>query len=109
MVSFLLAPVAVSVAAAKPSNQQSRPQDEPGLPPSPDKDERLPNGKSQRDEIARHEHADALKDADALVEAAEALRDELKRAGNYTVPVSSVRKTEEIEKLARRIRGRLKN
>jgi hypothetical protein len=33
----------------------------------------------------------------------------LQRAGNYVVPVSSVKKTEEIEKLARRIRGRLKD
>ncbi len=30
------------------------------------------------------------------------------KAGNYVVPVASVKKTEEIEKLARRIRGRLK-
>ena len=49
-----------------------------------------------------------MKDADALVAAAESLRDEIKNAGSHIVSVSSLRKTEEIEKLARKIRGRLK-
>jgi hypothetical protein len=74
-----------------------------------EEDARLPNGKSQRDEIARQEHADALKDVDTLVATAQELRDELKHAGNFVVPVTSLRKTEEIEKLAKKIRGRLKS
>ena len=51
----------------------------------------------------------AMRDVEDLVNAAQELKQELEHAGNYVVPVSSVRKTEEIEKLARRIRGRLKN
>lgn len=78
------------------------------IPKSPEEDPRMPNGKSQRNEMAKQQHADALKDVDSLVATAEELRDELKRAGDYVVPVNSVRKTEEIEKLAKRIRGRLK-
>ena len=36
------------------------------------------------------------------------LRSQIDKAGNYVVPVNAVRTTEEIEKLARKIRGRLK-
>ena len=51
---------------------------------------------------------EALKDAESLIRLAEDLRDELKHSGEYVVAVSSLRKTEEIEKLARHIRGKLK-
>ena len=100
----MLAPLTVAAASRQdPSDDRRLP-----IPKSPDEDTRLPNGKSQRNEMARQQHADALKDVESLVSAAEELRDELKRAGDYVVPVNSLRKTEEIEKLAKRIRGRLK-
>jgi Zn-dependent oligopeptidase len=84
------------------------------LPPFPnpnkrDDDRKLPNGKSQNDAIAKQNHEQALKEANDLITVAGQLRDELQKAGSYVVPVSSVKKTEEIEKLARRIRGRLKD
>jgi hypothetical protein len=78
------------------------------FPKAPDEDRKLPNGKSQRDAIAQQNHQQSLKDANELVEAATSLRDELQKAGTYVVPLTSVKKTEEIEKLAKRIRGRLK-
>jgi len=83
----------------------------PGIPPSPnhDEDQRLPNGKSQRNAIAKAQHEQAVKDAKHLIEVAEQLRDELEKAGEYVVPMSSVKKTEEIEKLAKRIRSRLED
>ena len=71
-------------------------------------DAKLPNGKSQKDAISKQAHEDALKDVESLIRLAEDLRDELKHSGEYVVAVSSLRKTEEIEKLARHIRGRLK-
>ncbi len=71
-------------------------------------DTKLPNGKSQKDAISKQEHEEALKDVESLIHMAEELRDDLKHFGEYVVALSSVRKTEEIEKLARRIRGRLK-
>lgn len=93
------------------SQQQQNPQNpnrEPPIAPPPDEDRKLPNGKSQNDAIAKQAHEEALKDTKELIDVAEQLRDELQRAGSYVVPVSSLKKTEEIEKLARRIRGRLK-
>jgi hypothetical protein len=105
LLALLLTPLAGKAAPQDPPDDHRLP-----LPKTSEEDDaRLPNGKSQRDEIARQQHADALKDVDSLVAAAEELRDELKHAGNYVVPVTSLRKTEEIEKLARKIRGRLKS
>ena len=99
--------VASVVLAQDPGQEDPRQQRLPRVP-NPDEDTKLPNGKSQKNEIAKQDHQQALKDAEDLVSMAEQLRDELKKAGDYVVPVASVKKTEEIEKLARRIRGRLK-
>jgi hypothetical protein len=88
------------------------PDQQPGRDrPDRDKDEdaRLPNGKSRSNAIAEEEHKRALDEADQLIQAAQKLKDELNQAGRYVVPVSAVRRTEDIEKLARRIRGRLRS
>jgi hypothetical protein len=79
-------------------------------PPNPEKDEdpRLPNGKSQKDAISKEAHEEALKEVESLIQLAEDLRAELKHNGEFVVAVSSLKKTEEIEKLARKIRGKLK-
>ena len=99
--------IAASLAAGKQQEPPNQDQHVP-VPPNPDEDRKLPDGKSQNNAIAKEAHEQALKDASNLVTVAEQLRDELQKAGSYVVPVSSLKKTEEIEKLARRIRGRLK-
>ena len=89
---------------------QDRPQENRlPLPPRPDEDVKLPNGKSQKDAIAKQDHEQAMKDVNELISVAEQLRDELQKSGEHVVSVSSVKKTEEIERLARKIRGRLKS
>lgn len=70
---------------------------------------RLPDGRSQAIAISKSEHRQALEEADQLVKLSEQLRDELQKAGNFVVPVSAVKRTEDIEKLARKLRGRLKD
>jgi Zn-dependent oligopeptidase len=100
--------IACTGVAAQTQDPQQEPHERQTFPPNTN-DRKLPNGKSQSDAIAKEDHQKALKDAEDLVAMAEQLRDELKRAGDYVVPVSSVKKTEEIEKLARKIRGRLKD
>jgi hypothetical protein len=77
--------------------------------PDNDADVKLPNGKSQKDAIAEQQHTQALKSADQLIQLAQELKSELEKAGNFVVPVSTIKKTEDIEKLARKIRGRLKS
>ena len=92
------------------------PQDVPGQPPLAEpsgrdksEDAKLPNGKSRADAIAADEHKKAIKEADELVQEAEKLRDDIKSAGKFVVPLTAVRRTEEIEKLAKKIRGRLRS
>ncbi|MFL6415519.1 MAG: hypothetical protein ACJ74Y_07605 [Bryobacteraceae bacterium] len=95
-------------AAAPQFPDPPEPQHGPPDLHKPDEDAKLPNGKSQKNAIAKQNHEASLKDASDLVDAAKSLEQELKDAGSYVVPVSSVRRTEDIEKLARRIRSRLK-
>ena len=81
----------------------------PAPKPNPNEEPKLPNGKSQKDAIAKQAHEQAIKDTDDLIALAKQLKDELEKAGDYVVPVASVKKTEQIEKLAKRIRSRLKD
>ncbi len=103
LLTLLLSPVLSAQEQFPPEGRHPDP-----FPKLPDEDRKLPNGKSQKDAIAKQNHEQSLKDANELIEAATNLRDELQKAGTYVVPLNSVKKTEEIEKLARRIRGRLK-
>jgi hypothetical protein len=98
------------VAPAIPQDAtQQQPDSRRTLPEhDPDADLRLPNGKSQKDAISKQAHEEALREVESLIHLAEDLRDELKHSGEYVVAISSLRKTEEIEKLARHIRGKLK-
>jgi hypothetical protein len=101
LLSLLAAPLA---GAGQEPDERKLP-----IPTDLKEERRLPNGKSRDNAIAKQQHEDALKDAADLVAAAQDLKSALERAGDYVVDVSTVKKTEEIEKLARHIRGRLKN
>ncbi|MGA9625889.1 MAG: hypothetical protein WBL65_07695 [Bryobacteraceae bacterium] len=79
---------------------------------SPNEDEtdvRLPNGKVQRDEILKAEHEQNLKDVAQLADLAEQLKQELEKNDRYILSVSSLKKTDEIEKLVKKIRSRLRH
>ena len=68
----------------------------------------LPNGKSQKEEILKAEHKENLADARRLVEVARGLQAEFEKRDARVLSVNAIRNTEEIEKLAKRIRGRLR-
>jgi hypothetical protein len=72
-----------------------------------EEDIRLPNGKSQKEEILKAEHKLNLEDSRRLVEVAQGLKAEFEKRDALVLSVNAIRNTEEIEKLARRIRGRL--
>jgi len=76
-------------------------------PPGTDTAPTLPNGKSQQDEILKADHERDLKDAAQLIELAEELKQELEKNDRHVLSISSLKKTEEIEKLAKRIHSRL--
>jgi len=80
--------------------------------PSPTEDQtdvRLPNGKVQRDEILKAEHKQNLKDAAQLADLAEQLKQELEKNDRYVLSISTLKKTDEIEKLVKKIRSRLRH
>ena len=77
-------------------------------PPGSETEVRLPNGKSQKDAIAKEDYRKSLEDSRELVKLSEDLEAELEKNDRYVVSLSAIRKTEDIEKLAKRIRGRLK-
>lgn len=71
-------------------------------------DPRLPNGKSQKDAIAKEDHDKNLEDISELMKIAEELKINLEKNSQFVVSVADMKKTEEIEKLAKRIRSRMK-
>ncbi len=77
------------------------------LNPVPDSGAPPPDGKSQQDEILKSDRERDLKDAARLVELAEQLKQELEKNDRHVLSMSSLKKTEEIEKLAKRIHSRL--
>jgi len=68
---------------------------------------KLPNGKSQMDEILKADHAKSLQDLRQITELSLALAAEMERDTSHVLSLGGIRKTEEIEKLAKRVRGRM--
>jgi hypothetical protein len=102
---WLGAALALMLALIPVAAPQRLPQ---GPPPPDDHDTRLPNGKTQQEEILKADHERDLKDAAQLFELAEGLKEELEKNDRHVLSISSLKKTEEIEKLAKRIRSRLR-
>lgn len=71
-------------------------------------DVKLPNGKSQQEAILKAEYQKTLQDAAQLVKLAEELQDDLTKEDRHVLSLASLKKAEDIEKLARKIRTRLK-
>lgn len=76
--------------------------------PREEPEPKLPGGKSQKEELLKADYEQSLRDAERLVKLSEEFRSELERQGRHVLSVSTLRKIEEIERLARRIRSRLR-
>ena len=101
----LLLPAAILIPMVLFPQQVPERQNEPRKP----SEVRLPNGKLQQDEILKADHDKTVKDAAQLIELAESLKQEIEKDDAHVLSLSSLKKTEEIEKLAKRIRARLKH
>jgi hypothetical protein len=101
----LLLPAAILIPMVLFPQQGPERQNEPRKP----SEVRLPNGKLQQDEILKADHDKTVKDAAQLIELAESLKQEIEKDDAHVLSLSSLKKTEEIEKLAKRIRARLKH
>ena len=103
--AFLLLPAAMLSRLAAQVPRVPTPEG-PSL--DDDKDAKLPNGHLRSDELAKTAYADSLEDTRKMIATAEDLKTELEKNDRFVVSLSAIKKTEEIEKLAKRIRGRLK-
>ena len=95
MLRVVLILISLSMLAA-----QVRPPDSP--------DFKLPNGKSQKEEILKADHAKSLEDAGELIKISEEIKIDLERNDRHVLSVATLKKLDEAEKLVRRIRGRMK-
>lgn len=76
--------------------------------PKEPEERRLPNGKLQQDEILKAEHQKSLEEVAKLIKLAEDLQSELEKNDRHILSISSLKKAEEIEKLAKRLRERIR-
>jgi hypothetical protein len=82
------------------------PQLHPGR--EPEDQIRLPNGRNQKEEILKADHAKTLEDVNELSKLVEDLKTELEKNDQHVLSVTSLKKIDNIEKLTKRIRSRLK-
>jgi hypothetical protein len=102
--------ILLSLAAAASLATPQLPPDREPFPPSADQhdsDPKLPNGKSQRDAILKQEHEQNLKDAAQLVQLTHDVQDALEKNDAHVLPLATLKKIDEIEKLVKKIRSRL--
>ena len=72
------------------------------------KDVRLPNGKSQTDEILKDDYAKNLKDARDLTGLARGLEEDLEKNEAFVFSLTTIKKLDDMERLTKRIRARMK-
>jgi hypothetical protein len=82
------------------------PQLHPGR--EPEEQTRLPNGKNQKEAILKADHAKTLEDVTELSKLVENLKAELEKNDQHVLSVTSLKQIDNIEKLTKRIRSRLK-
>jgi hypothetical protein len=71
-------------------------------------DVKLPNGKSQKDEIIRVDYERNLRDAGELARLSEEIKDDLEKGDRYLVSTKTLKKLDDVEKLTKDIRQRLR-
>ena len=71
-------------------------------------DDMYPRGRKQAEEILKAEYVKNVADSIELARLSAELRDELDKTDPHVLSISLVKKSEEIEKLAHRIRGRIR-
>jgi hypothetical protein len=99
---LLLTPVALARAAQLPDSSFPE-QREPKAP-----DARLPNGKRQLDEILKAEHEQNVRDAHELTSLAGSFETEMEKTDRFVLSLPLLKKLDDMEKLVRRIRARIR-
>jgi hypothetical protein len=92
-------------AAASAQNPLDRDRDNDPLRP---RDIKLPSGKSQKDEILKADRERNIEDARVLATLTAELRDDIEKNDRFVLSIATLKKLDEVEKLAKKIRGRMK-
>ena len=69
---------------------------------------RMPNGSLQSEEILKAEHAASVKDAARLKQLSEELAADLEKNNRHVVSMQTLKKLDEIERIVKRIRSRMR-
>jgi hypothetical protein len=93
------------LAAVSPAALQQDPSPLPHITEDP----KLPNGKSQHDEILKMEREENIRDAGKLVDMAASLKTDLEKSDRFVLSMDTLKKTDDIEKLVKKIRDRLRH
>ncbi len=103
---IFLAPAALLTSLTSPGRLSAQ---QPHLPdPGSDEPVILPNGKKQKDEILKADYEKDLQDARDLIDLARSFELDLEKDERFVLSVSSLRKLDDIEKITKRLRTRLK-
>jgi hypothetical protein len=101
-----LGPAGMAARLLPAQAQNPRPESFPA-PGSPEVT-RLPNGKLQRDEILKSEYDKNVKDARDLVDLSKAFELDLEKSDPFVLSLGLLKKLDDMEKITKRIRGRMK-
>jgi hypothetical protein len=102
-----LAPAAL--AARILSARQFTQQDQMPVPGVPDTDPHLPNGKLQRDAILKDDYKHNIKDARDLIDLTKSFELGLEKSDANVLSLDLLKKLDDIEKITKRIRGRMRH
>jgi hypothetical protein len=105
---ILLVLTATLTLAAALVLQAQPPSEERNIPEAPPEDVRLPNGKLQRQEILKSDYQKSLADARALSKLADELKVDLEKNDYNVLSIATLKKVDEIDKLAKHIHDRMK-
>jgi hypothetical protein len=100
--------ISLILAAAFVLAAQQPPPHVPPIPDVPNEDVRLPSGKLQREEILKADYQKSLEDARMLSKLADQLKVDLERNDYNVLSLATLKKVDEIDKLAKHIHDRLK-
>jgi hypothetical protein len=88
--------------------QQAQPPHVPNVAEGAPEDVRLPSGKLQREEILKYDYQKSLEDSRALSKLADELKADMEKNDYNVLSLATLKKVDEIDKLAKRIHDRLK-
>jgi hypothetical protein len=80
----------------------------PHDPQSGDSRNTLPDGRDRTQLILKAEHEASLRDVEKIRQLAEEVKISMEKDDRHVLSIATLRKLDEIEKLTKRVRGRLK-